>query len=152
MPPRLFTHAHDCGHPDYRGLDRNVRHTLGSSTARRMELTVESRSQSNLCADPWIPRRPKRENLPALRHFSDHHAGFCAADIQPYDYLSFLLNAMLLPALPGFRDRYPRAGVGIQDHCRDTAIDGPHMACIRLPLRKIFDQHAIFSGKIPAAK
>src|ERR1700676_4769814 len=125
-----------------------------SSTARRMELTVESR----LTIRPL--RRPLDSAAPRARKFT------CSSSISaiiaqvfvlpissPTMYLSFLLNSMLLPALPGFRDRYPRAGVGVQDHLpRILQIDGPYMACVGLPLRKIFDQHAIFGGKISAPK
>src|ERR1700686_206099 len=119
-----------------------------------MELTVESRLTIRPLRRPLDSAAPRARKFTCSSSISAISAQVFVLPISsPTMYLSFLLNSMLLPALPGFRDRYPRAGVGVQDHLpRILQIDGPYVACIGLPLRKIFDQHAVFGGKITVAK
>src|ERR1700730_12511238 len=111
-----------------------------SSTARRMELTVESRFTISPLRKPLDSAAPSARNFTCSSSISAISAHVFVLPISsPTTYLSFLPKSTLLPELPGFRDRHARAGVGVLDHLpRILQIDGLHVSRIGLPLRKIF--------------
>src|SRR6266852_1350851 len=154
MPPRLFTPRTWPPATPISASSTGTFATLSaSSTARRMELTVESR----LTIRPL--RRPLDSAAPSARNFTSSPSTsasstqvFVLPMSSPTRYLSFFakppLLGMNLFCSCGGGGR-ARAGVGIHDHLpRILQIDGLHMAGIRLPLRKIVDQHLEFAGEL----
>src|SRR5437667_30565 len=86
--------------------------------------------------------------------FSDQNASFCTADVQPNQVFVSLRQAAA-PAMKLFCScrRGARTGVGIHDHLpRILQIDGLHAAGIRLPLRKIVDQHFVLAAELARAE
>ena len=70
----------------------------------------------------------------------------------PTRYLSFFAKTALLPNRYLFFAR-GCAGVGVHNHLPGILkINGMHVSGIGLPLRKIFHEHAEFTGEIALAK
>src|SRR5579859_5448433 len=120
-----------------------------SSTARRMELTVESRLTMSPLRRPFDSAAPRDRNF-TISISAMRIEVFVLPMSSPTRYLSFFAN----PPLPGRNlfcscaDR-ARAGVGIHDHLpRVLQINGLHAPCMGLPLREIVDEHLELAGKI----
>src|SRR6266481_2370779 len=156
MPPRLFTPRTWPPATPIRASSTGTLATLSaSSTARRMELTVESRLTIRPLRSPLDSAAPSARNLtssPSTSASSTHV--FVLPMSSPTKYLSFFAKPPLLGMKLFFSCRgHARAGIGIHDYLpRILQIDGLHMAGIRLPLRKIVDQHFEFAGELARAE
>src|SRR5215472_2083348 len=156
MPPRLFTpRTWLPATPISASSTGTLATPSASSTARRIELTVESR----LTMRPL--RKPLDSAAPSARNFTDSPSistirmeVFVLPMSNPTRYLSFFAN----PPLPGaklfcFCHHRAGAGVRIYDHLpRILQIDGLDTPSMGLPLGKIVHQHLVLSGKIARAK
>src|SRR5271163_2353177 len=157
-PPRLFT-PFTC--PPATPINADSTGTLAtlsaSSTARRMELTVESRLTIKPLRRPLDSAAPSARNLICGSSISAISTHVLVLPISsPTRYLSFL--ATLLPTFTtviSFCSRHGTAcaGVRIDDHlARVLQIHRAHAPGVGLPLRKIFHQHAVFTGELSAAE
>src|SRR5437867_2089960 len=122
-----------------------------SSTARRIELTVESRLTIRPLRKPLDSAAPRDRNFTSSPSSSAMRIEvFVLPMSSPTRYLSFFAN---LPP-PGenlfcFCGHRARAGVGIHDHLTGVLqINGLHSPGMRLPLRKIVDEHLELAGEI----
>src|SRR5229473_3495284 len=156
MPPRLFTPRTWPPATPISASSTGTFATLSaSSTARRMELTVESRLTIRPLRSPLDSAAPSARNFTSSPSTSASSTQvFVLPMSSPTRYLSFFAK----PPLLGMKLFFPcgghaRTGIGIHDHLpRILQIDGLHMAGIRLPLRKIVDQHFVFAGELARAK
>src|SRR5437016_8852866 len=156
MPPQLFTPRTWPPATPISASSTGTFATLSaSSTARRMELTVESRLTIRPLRSPLDSAAPSARNLtssPSTSASSTHV--FVLPMSSPTRYLSFfakppLLGMKLFCSCRGCA----RTGIGIHYHLpRILQIDGLHMSGIRLPLRKIVDQHFEFAGELARAE
>src|ERR1700686_3267804 len=111
------------GHADYRGLHRNVGDALGffhgaaDGTDRRIQINDQAFAQA------FGFRGAQSEKIYLLIiNFSDHRAGFCAANIQPYD-VSIFLAQLYAPACTTWLSRPlpPRWRRGSRSLAENTA-------------------------------
>src|ERR1700724_3923461 len=111
-----------------------------------MELTVESRLTIRPLRRPFDSAAPSARNFTCSSSISAMSADvFTLPMSSPTRYLSFF--AKTAPGLPlsRFRSR-GAAGIRVQHHLlRVLQIDGVDAAVAGLPLRKIFDDHAVFT-------
>src|SRR5215469_14460251 len=156
MPPRLFTpRTWLPATPISASSTGTLATPSASSTARRIELTVESR----LTMSPF--RKPLDSAAPSARNFTNSPSisamrmeVFVLPMSNPTRYLSFFANPPLLGQTL-FCSHTGRAGarVRIHDHLpRILQIDGLDPPSVGLPLGKIVHQHLVFAGKIAGAK
>src|SRR5215467_7023325 len=131
-----------------------------SSTARRMELTVESRFTIRPLRKPFDSAAPSARNFKDSPSISAIRIEVLVLPISsPTRYLSFFAN----PPPPDLfcscccrsragicsRSRCTRAGIGIHDHLPGVLqINRLHAPCMSLPLREIVDEHFELGGKI----
>src|SRR5690349_18190120 len=122
-----------------------------SSTARRMELTVESRLTMSPLRKPLDSAAPRDRNFTISPSISAMRMEvFVLPMSSPTRYLSFFAN----PPLQGrnlfyFCGHRARAGIRIHDDLpRVLQINGLHPPGMGLPLRKIVDEHLELAGKI----
>src|SRR5258708_7655419 len=156
MLPRLFTpRTWPPATPTSASSTGTLATLSASSTARRMELTVESRLTIKPLRSPLDSAAPRARNLTSSPSTSARSTQvFVLPMSSPTRYLSFfakppLLGMKLFCSCRGCA----RTGIGIHYHLpRILQIDGLHMAGIRLPLRKIVDQHFEFAGELARAE
>src|SRR5437660_698187 len=156
IPPRLFTpRTWFPATPMSASSTGTLATPSASSTARRIELTVESR----FTISPL--RRPLDSAAPSARNFTDSPSisamrmeVFVLPMSSPTRYLSFFANPPLLDReLFCSRGHRTHAGVRVHNHLpRVLQIDRLHMPGMGLPLRKIVDEHFEFAGKIACAE
>src|SRR5215467_1686342 len=126
-----------------------------SSTARRMELTVESRLTMRPLRKPLDSAAPRDRNFTVSPSSSAMRMEvFVLPMSSPTRYLSFFANPPLqgrnLFCSCGFR---ARARFGIHDHLpRVLQINRLHAPRVGLPLRKIVDEHFELAGKIAGSE
>src|SRR3984957_3132480 len=155
-PPRLFTPRTKLpATPITADSTGTLATPSASSTARRMELTVESRLTINPLRRPLDSAAPRARNFtssPEISAISTHV--FVLPISNPITYLSFF--AKLAPKtliLSRLRHRGAAARVGIQNHLpRILQVDGTHATIAGLPLSKIVDDQAIFAREIVLAE
>src|SRR5216683_3305207 len=125
-----------------------------SSTARRMELTVESRLTISPLRKPFDSAAPSARNLTWSSSISAISAEVLVLPMSSSTrYLSFFAKRAPGPELSRFRDRCPGAGVRVQDHLpRILQVDRAHAAVAGLPLREIVHHHAVLAGEIACAE
>src|SRR6266568_725431 len=154
MPPRLFT-PRTCAPatPISASSTGTLATPSASSTARRIELTVESRLTIRPLRKPLDSAAPSARNLTTSPSISAIRIEVLVLPISsPTRYLSFFANPPL-PELFCSRCCRARAGVGIHDHLpRILQIDRLQTPGMGLPLRKIVDEHLELSGKIARAE
>src|SRR5712664_68178 len=149
-PPRLFTPR---TWPPATPITADSTGTLAtpsaSSTARRMELTVESRLTIKPLRSPFDSAAPSARNLTCSSSTSAIKAHVFMLPISsPTKYLSFFAKRAPGLLLSRFRSR-DAAGVRVQYNLlRVLQIDGVDAAIAGLPLREIFDDHAVFAGEV----
>src|SRR6266446_8888685 len=153
-PPRLFT-PRTCAPATPTTADSTGTPATpsASSTARRIELTVESRLTIKPLRSPFDSAAPSARNLTCSSSISAIRAHVFMLPISnPIKYLSFFVKCAPGLLLSCFR-RGGAAGIRIQHHLlRVLQIDGVDAAITGLPLREIFDDHAILSGEVAYAK
>src|SRR5436305_2566805 len=151
-PPRLFT-PRTCAPatPITAASTGTLATPSASSTARRIELTVESRLTINPLRRPFDSAAPRARNLTCSSSISAMSTEVLTLPISsPTTYLSFFVKTA--PALPRFR-RGGGAGIRVEHHLlRILQIDGVNTTVGGLPLRKIFYHHAVFAGEIRSAE
>src|SRR5271168_4934918 len=170
IPPRLFTPLTWLPATPISADSTGTLATLSaSSTARRIELTVESRLTIKPLRKPLDSAAPSAKNRTCCSSISAMSTQVFVLPISsPTRYLSFLATpcsrALIHDAKPISRNTIPRrslrprhgnsrAGVRIDHHLpRILQINGTHTPRIGLPLRKILHQHAIFAGELAPAK
>src|SRR5215475_14246914 len=124
-----------------------------SSTERRIELTVESRLTMAPLRSPFDSAAPSARNFTRSSASSAMSTHVLVLPMSsPTRYLSFFDKRRSCRFLPSFLYRHmlaASAGIRIQNYLASVLqIHGLHATGIRLPLRKIFDQHAIFPGEL----
>src|SRR5713101_739253 len=153
-PPRLFTPR---TWPPATPITADSTGTLAtpsaSSTARRMELTVESRLTIKPLRSPFDSAAPSARNLTCSSSTSAIKAHVFMLPISsPTKYLSFF--AKRAPGL--LLSRLRRGGaarIRVQHHLlRVLQIDGVDAAIAGLPLREILDDHTVFAGELAGAE
>src|SRR5712664_2847965 len=153
-PPRLFT-PRTCAPatPITAASTGTLATPSASSTARRIELTVESRFTIRPLRRPFDSAAPKARNLTCSSSISAISAHvFMLPMSSPIRYLSFFATLAPDPLLSRFRNG--SAGrVRVEHHLlRVLQIDGVDAAVGGLPLRKMFDHHAVLAGEIARAE
>src|SRR5271154_1879435 len=158
-PPRLFTPLTWLPATPINADSTGTFATLSaSSTARRMELTVESRLTIKPLRRPFDSAAPSARNLTCCSSISAISTHVFVLPISsPTRYLSFLATALppTFTAVISFCSRHgiACAGVRIDYHLACVLqIHRAHAPGIGLPLRKIFHQHAVFTGELSAAE
>src|SRR5271154_1431395 len=158
-PPRLFTPFTWLPATPIKADSTGTFATLSaSSTARRIELTVESRFTIRPLRRPLDSAAPSARNFICCSSISAINTHVFVLPISsPTRYLSFLATPLppTFTAVISFCSRYGTAcaGVRIDNHlARVLQIHRAHAPGIGLPLRKIFHQHAVFTGKLSAAE
>src|SRR5712692_4334270 len=118
-----------------------------------MELTVESRFTMRPFRSPFDSAAPSARNLTCSSSTSAIRAHVFMLPISsPIKYLSFFVKLAPGPLLSLLRGG-GAARIRVQHHLlRILQIDGVDAAIAGLPLRKIFNDHAIFAGEIGSAK
>src|SRR5882724_4391418 len=122
-----------------------------SSTARRIELTVESRLTINPFRSPFDSAAPSARNRNCSFSNSASNAHVFVLPISsPTRYLSFFAKTLSCFL---FCSCHRCAGVGVHHHLpRITKIDRVHRPCVRLPLREVFHQRPEFAGEVALAE
>src|ERR1700676_369576 len=154
-PPRLFTpRTWLPATPITADSTGTLATPSASSTARRMELTVESRLTINPLRSPLDSAAPKARNRTCSSTISAISTQVLVLPMSsPIRYLSFFAKPAPAVRLFHFRCRGGGAGVRIQNHLpRILQVDGAYASVAGLPLREILDDHAVFGGKIALAK
>src|SRR6266404_2121078 len=153
-PPRLFT-PRTCAPatPITAASTGTLATPSASSTARRIELTVESRLTIRPLRSPFDSAAPKARNFTCSSSISAISAHvFMLPMSNPIRYLSFFATLAPDPLLSRFRN----GGAGrvrVEHHLlRVLQIDGVDTAVVGLPLRKIFDDHAVLPGEVARAE
>src|SRR6476660_9327468 len=125
-----------------------------SSTARRMELTVESRLTINPLRRPFDSAAPNARNFTWSSLISAISTEVLVLPMSsPTRYLSFFAKRAPAPELFHFRDSCSGAGVRVQDHLpRILQIDRAHAAIAGLPLREIVHHHAVLASEVARAE
>src|SRR4029077_13122875 len=153
-PPRLFTpRTWLPATPITADSTGTLATPSASSTARRMELTVESRLTIKPLRSPFdsaAPRARKRTCSSSTSAIKAHV--FILPMSSPTKYLSFFAKRAPGPLLSRFR-RGGAARIRVQHHLlRVLQIDGVDAAIAGLPLREIFDDHAVFAGEVAGSE
>src|SRR6266403_6124142 len=151
-PPRLFT-PRTCAPatPITAASTGALATPSASSTARRMELTVESRLTINPLRSPLdsAAPSPRKRNCSFSISASSTHV-FVLPISSPTRYLSFFAKALSCFL---FCSCHRCAGVGVHHHLpRIPKINRVHGPGVRLPLREVFHQRPVFAGEIALAK
>src|SRR6202158_4518061 len=151
MPPQLFTpRTWPPATPISASSTGTFATPSASSTARRMELTVESRltmSPLRRPLDSAAPSARKRTWSSSISAISTHVLVLPMSS--PIRYLSLFAKPAPALNLSRFCRRGGAAGFRIQDHlARILQIDGAHAAVAGLPLREILDHHPVFGGEV----
>src|SRR5262249_9214051 len=125
-----------------------------SSTARRIELTVESRLTIRPLRSPFDSAAPNARNLTCSSSISAINTDVLVLPISnPTRYLSFFAKPAPGPELSRLRDSCRGAGVRVQDHLtRILKIDRAHTAVAGLPLREVVYNHPVLAGEVVLAE
>src|SRR6266849_5901269 len=118
-----------------------------------MELTVESRFTIRPLRSPFDSAAPSARNLTCSSSTSAIRAHVFMLPISsPIKYLSFFVKLAPGPLLSLLRGG-GAARIRVQHHLlRILQIDGVDAAIAGLPLREIFDDHAVFAGEVAGAE
>src|SRR6266849_5285037 len=151
-PPRLFTpRTWLPATPITADSTGTLATPSASSTARRMELTVESRLTIKPLRRPFdsaAPSARKRTCSFSISASSTHV--FVLPISSPTRYLSFFAKSLSCFL---FCSCHRCAGVGVHHHLpRIPEINRVHWPCICLPLREVFHQGPVLAGEIALAK
>src|SRR5271155_111396 len=159
MPPRLLTPRTWLPATPIKADSTGTFATLSaSSTARRIELTVESRLTIKPLRNPLDSAAPSARNFICCSSISAINTHVFVLPISsPTRYLSFLATPLppTFTAVISFCSRPGTACAGVRiDHhlARVLQIHRAHAPGVGLPLRKIFHQHAVFTGELSAAE
>src|SRR5216684_706997 len=153
-PPRLFTpRTWLPATPITADSTGTLATPSASSTARRMELTVESRFTIRPLRSPFDSAAPSARNLTCSSSTSAIRAHVFMLPISsPIKYLSFFVKLAPGPLLSLLRGR-GAARIRVQHHLlRILQIDGVDAAIAGLPLREIFDDHTVLAGEVAGAE
>src|SRR5258705_7834245 len=148
MPPRLLTPRPGPPAPPTPADSTGTLATpSASSTARRMELTVESRLTINPLRSPFDSAAPSARKRNCSFSISASKAQVFVLPISsPTRYLSFFAKTLSCFL---FCSCHRRAGVGVHHHLpRIAKINRVDWPGIRLPLREVLHQRPVLSGEI----
>src|SRR5260370_25370056 len=152
MPPRLLTpRTWLPATPITADSTGTLATPSASSTARRMELTVESRLTINPLRSPFDSAAPsaRKRNCSFSISASNAHV-FVLPISSPTRYLSFFAKSLSCFL---FCPCHRCAGVGVHHHLpRIPKIDRVHGTGICLPLREVLHQCPVLAGEIALAK
>src|SRR6266481_4385553 len=152
MPPRLLTpRTWLPATPITADSTGTLATPSASSTARRMELTVESRLTINPLRSPFDSAAPSARKRNCSFSISASKAQVFVLPISsPTRYLSFFAKTLSCFL---FCSCHRCAGVGVHHHLpRIPKINRVHGPGVRLPLREVFHQRPVFAGEIALAK
>src|ERR1700675_3297289 len=152
MPPRLLTpRTWLPATPITADSTGTLATPSASSTARRMELTVESRLTISPLRSPFDSAAPSaRKRTCSFSTSASNTHVFVLPISSPTRYLSFFAKALSCFL---FCSCHRCAGVGVHHHLpRIPEINRVHGPCIRLPLREILNQRPVLAGEITLTK